>query len=78
MSDILTLVPHSSHAVQVDIRPPRYGLSALGSLISTWHQRKLFRQDLARLARDNPELIDDIGLTPQWVKAEIEKPFWWP
>jgi uncharacterized protein YjiS (DUF1127 family) len=33
--------------------------------------------DLKRMLRDNPHLIDDIGLTRQQVEAEIAKlPFW--
>ena len=28
------------------------------------------------MLKDNPELIDDIGLTIRQVEAEIAKPFW--
>jgi uncharacterized protein YjiS (DUF1127 family) len=53
-----------------------YTLAAVGNLISAWRERGYFRWELARLAKDNPELIDDIGLTMQQVEAEIAKPFW--
>ena len=28
------------------------------------------------MSKDNPHLIDDIGLTRRQVEAEIAKPFW--
>ena len=28
------------------------------------------------MSKDNPDLIDDIGLTKRQVEAEIAKPFW--
>ncbi|WP_246093843.1 MULTISPECIES: DUF1127 domain-containing protein [Mesorhizobium] len=49
---------------------------SLKSLIKAWRDRAYFRHELARMAMDLPELIDDIGLTMKQVKAEIAKPFW--
>ncbi|WEX90126.1 DUF1127 domain-containing protein [Sinorhizobium garamanticum] len=53
-----------------------YSLATLRSLIATWNQRIRFRWDLEQKSKDNPHLIDDIGLTRQQVEAEIAKPFW--
>jgi len=52
------------------------GWPGLRSLIATWKDRGRFRWELARMARDTPELIDDIGLTMADVATEIGKPFW--
>ncbi|RWL91709.1 MAG: DUF1127 domain-containing protein [Mesorhizobium sp.] len=55
----------------------RYGLAALRSLIAEHRKQAYFRFELKRMARDNPHLIDDIGLTKKEVEAEIAKlPFW--
>ncbi|MEQ1955528.1 DUF1127 domain-containing protein [Mesorhizobium sp. CN2-181] len=51
-------------------------LAALHSKIAAWEERKRFRWHLARMSKDDPHLIDDIGLTRQQVEAEIKKPFW--
>jgi len=48
----------------------------LRSLIAAWEERAYFRWQLARMATETPELIDDIGLTMKQVDAEIAKPFW--
>lgn len=55
----------------------RYCLTALRSRIAASRERARFRLDLKRMARDNPHLIDDIGLTNRQVEEEIAKlPFW--
>ena len=53
-----------------------YSLSTLRSIVASWDERKRFRRELAQKAKDNPHLIDDIGLTRRQVEAEIAKPFW--
>jgi uncharacterized protein YjiS (DUF1127 family) len=50
--------------------------TTIGSIFSTWDERIRFRWDLEQMSRDNPHLIDDIGLTRRQVEAEIAKPFW--
>ena len=58
-------------------RSGRYSLSALRSLIALRREQAYFRFELKRIAKDNPHLIDDIGLTRKEVEAEIAKlPFW--
>ncbi|KGM34741.1 DUF1127 domain-containing protein [Inquilinus limosus] len=52
------------------------GLAALRSLVATWRERIRLRRALARMAKANPYLIDDIGLTRREAEAEIAKPFW--
>ncbi|RAZ93116.1 DUF1127 domain-containing protein [Mesorhizobium hawassense] len=55
----------------------RYSLAVLRSLIAEHRRQTYFRFELKRMARDNPHLIDDIGLTKKEVEAEIAKlPFW--
>ncbi|MBA1143416.1 DUF1127 domain-containing protein [Mesorhizobium sp. CCANP35] len=49
---------------------------SLWGLIKAWDDRAYYRRQLARMAGDTPELIDDIGLTMKEVEAEIAKPFW--
>ena len=60
---------HTSHR--------RFSLAALRGLIAEHRKQTYFRFELKRMARDNPHLIDDIGLTKEEVEAEIAKlPFW--
>ena len=51
-------------------------LGILRSVVATWDQRKRVRCELEQISKDNPHLIDDIGLTGRQVEAEIAKPFW--
>jgi uncharacterized protein YjiS (DUF1127 family) len=53
-----------------------YNFAALRNTIATWSEQVRFRRKLAQLAKDNPYLIDDIGLTKWQVEAEIAKRFW--
>ena len=54
----------------------RYSLAALRSLIAEHRRQAYFRFELKRMARDNPHLIDDIGLTRRQVEEELARPFW--
>ena len=54
----------------------RRHLTTLRSIIATWRERIRFRWQLRQMSKDNPHLIDDIGLTIQQVEGEIAKPFW--
>ena len=83
MSDSTILASSSDQAVRpgTSVKPAevshrRYSLAALRSVIATWRERMRFRWELEQMARDNPHLIDDIGLTKQQAEAEIAKPFW--
>ncbi|ULJ73338.1 DUF1127 domain-containing protein [Rhizobium gallicum] len=53
-----------------------YSLATLRSVIATWDERKRLRWQLEQKSKDDPHLIDDIGLTRWQVEAEIAKPFW--
>lgn len=44
--------------------------------VSSWRERLFYRHELARLAKDAPHMIDDIGLTKDEVEFELAKPFW--
>ncbi len=59
----------------------RRHLTTLGSIVATWRdrtwrERMRFRWELEQMSKDNPHLIDDIGLTKRQVEAELAKPFW--
>ncbi|QRY77160.1 hypothetical protein JVX91_16235 [Pseudomonas sp. PDNC002] len=51
-------------------------LRALLELPALWQARARVRRQLAVMARANPHLIADIGLTRRQVALEIAKPFW--
>ncbi|MER9327571.1 DUF1127 domain-containing protein [Mesorhizobium sp. M0488] len=58
-------------------------LTVLRSIVAIWRERTLrerirFRWQLGQMLKNNPHLIDDIGLTKQQVEAEIAKRFWQP
>ncbi|AJD41249.1 DUF1127 domain-containing protein [Rhizobium sp. SEMIA 4085] len=53
-----------------------YSLATLRSVFATWDERKRLRWQLEQKSKDNPHLIEDIGLTRRQVEAEIAKPFW--
>lgn len=83
MNDTRTLasVPHQAARSAMPIWPTGasrrlYSLAPLRTMITTYRARRRFRCDLERMAKDNPHLIDDIGLTGQQARAEILKPFW--
>ncbi|MBM2713915.1 hypothetical protein JQK88_22385 [Mesorhizobium caraganae] len=83
MKTMLTTVSELYDAVQLDLRQPPASATSrserqvgLIGLIATWSERTLFREELALMARDTPELIDDIGLTMEQVEIELAKPFW--
>ncbi|OAP42755.1 hypothetical protein AU381_16470 [Sinorhizobium glycinis] len=52
------------------------GPATTGSLVETWNRRIHYREELARLSKDGPELIQDIGLNARQVEDEVAKPFW--
>jgi uncharacterized protein YjiS (DUF1127 family) len=59
---------------EVSRRP--FSLRTLRSIIAAWEERKRIRRELEQMSRDNPHLLQDIGLTRRQVEAEIAKPFW--
>ncbi|THK39547.1 DUF1127 domain-containing protein [Ensifer sp. MPMI2T] len=59
-----------------DVSRWHFSLATLRSIVATWNERIRFRRDLEQKAKDNPHLIDDIGLTRHEVEGEIAKPFW--
>jgi uncharacterized protein YjiS (DUF1127 family) len=81
MNDTLASAPHRASAAG-NARGPaeaprgRYSLAALQSMIPTWAERIRVRRELEQMSKDDPHLIDDIGLTRRQVEAEIAKPFW--
>lgn len=83
MNDTLLSAPHQAvrPGMPVGAEVSRRYLTTLRSLIATWHDRTWrerirFRWQLEQLAKDNPHLIDDIGLTRWQIEAEIAKRFW--
>lgn len=53
-----------------------FSLPALLGLLALWRARTRVRRQLASMARANPHLVEDIGLTRCQVAMEIAKPFW--
>ncbi|RWH77296.1 MAG: DUF1127 domain-containing protein [Mesorhizobium sp.] len=79
MNDILASARHHAARPGTPLRPAemsRRHLTTLRSIIAAWGERKRFRWELEQMSKDNPHLIDDIGLTRRQVEAEIAKPFW--
>ncbi|CAH2409295.1 DUF1127 domain-containing protein [Mesorhizobium escarrei] len=77
MNDTLASAPHQAGATSVEpAEASRRHLTTLRSIIAAWDERKRFRWELEQMSKDNPHLIDDIGLTRRQVEAEIAKPFW--
>lgn len=65
--------PPETCAGPVNRPRPRYSLR---SMIAKWRERDRFRADLERKLRDDPHLIDDIGMTRRQVEEELARPFW--
>jgi len=82
MTNILEFAPHKAERLETPVAPvSRRYLTTLRSIIAswrdrTWRERIRYRWDLAQLAKDNPHLIDDIGLTEWQVEEEVAKRFW--
>ncbi|MFE0754917.1 DUF1127 domain-containing protein [Inquilinus sp. NPDC058860] len=81
MNDTLGSAPHQAAWPGTPVGPANVSrrpicLAALRSLIATWRERIRLRRKLEQMAKANPYLIDDIGLTRRQVEAEIAKPFW--
>jgi uncharacterized protein YjiS (DUF1127 family) len=79
MNDTLASAPHQAGRPPVEpaeILRRQHSLATLRSIIAAWDERKRFRWELEQMAKDNPHLIDDIGLTRRQLEAEIAKPFW--
>jgi uncharacterized protein YjiS (DUF1127 family) len=77
MNDIPTRASAPHHALRpADMSRRHSSLVTLRSIFATWDERQRFRRELEQIARDNPHLIGDIGLTRRQVEAEIAKPFW--
>ncbi|WP_167480612.1 DUF1127 domain-containing protein [Mesorhizobium waimense] len=82
MNNILASAPHQAARPGTSVGPAsRRRLTTLRSIIATWRDRTWrerirFRWELEQMSKDNPHLIDDIGLTKRQVEAELAKPFW--
>jgi uncharacterized protein YjiS (DUF1127 family) len=51
-------------------------LNGISTLVAVWRERRWYRKELRRLASDGSHLVDDVGLKPSELQAEIAKPFW--
>ncbi len=81
MNDTLASGPHQAAWPGTSVRPAdvsrrHHSRATLQNIIATWKERIRFRWNLAQMAKDNPHLIDDIGLTKRQVEAELIKRFW--
>ena len=79
MKDAPILAPHQAAWPGTPVDPAAVShrhLAALRRIIAIWEEGKRLRRQLVQLLKDNPHLIDDIGLTRRQVEAEVAKPFW--
>ncbi len=84
MNDTLASASHRAALPGTPVGPadvPVRHLTTLRSIVATlrertWRERIRFRWELEQMSKDNPHLIDDIGMTRRQVEAEIAKPFW--
>ena len=81
INDILASAPHQTARPGTPVGPAevsrrRYSPATLRSIVATWRERIRFRWELEQMAKDNPHLIDDIGLTKRQAEEEIARPFW--
>lgn len=68
---------NETHPVEPENVSRRHdSLASMRNTIATWDERMRFRWDLKQRSKENPHLIDDIGLTRRQVEVEIAKPFW--
>lgn len=72
----LASAPHQAAWPGPSMEPARRYLAITRGIIAAWSERVRLRWDLEQMAKANPHLIDDIGLTKRQVEAEIAKPFW--
>jgi uncharacterized protein YjiS (DUF1127 family) len=47
-----------------------------GAFWGEWRTRRRYRSDLKRLLRVGSYMIEDVGLSVEEAKREIQKPFW--
>ena len=83
MNDTLPFAPEANQVrLPVTLAAPagspsrRYTPAGLRDAIAAWRERRYFRRELEQLLKNNPELIDDVGLTKRQIEAAIAKPFW--
>ena len=50
--------------------------AVISSLVSTWIQRQQKRNEYVALLRQDPKILDDIGVTRFHLEREARKPFW--
>ena len=78
MNDILASASHREIRPGTPLAPAVVSRrpATLRGIIAAWEERKRVRWELEQMSRDNPHLLQDIGLTRRQVEAEIAKPFW--
>ncbi|CDX14454.1 conserved hypothetical protein [Mesorhizobium sp. ORS 3324] len=77
MNDSCTFASAPHQAAAPVGRRSRRRLATLRSIVAAWREQAYFRWELKRMLRDNPHLIDDIGLTRRQAEEEVAKlPFW--
>ncbi len=83
MNDTSTLATAPDRAARpgtpvgpAEVSRRHYSLATLRSIIATWGERIRLRCELEQKLKDDPHLIDDIGLTRRQLEVEIAKPFW--
>ncbi|MGF6177785.1 DUF1127 domain-containing protein [Ensifer sp. 4252] len=79
MNDTPTLAsaPHqATPAGPAQVSRRHYSPATLRSIIAARGERIRFRWELEQKLKDDPHLIDDIGLARRQLETEIAKSFW--
>jgi uncharacterized protein YjiS (DUF1127 family) len=71
--DPMATISHIERVRSAPLPPIARVAFAVAQAVLTWETRRQTRRDLARL---DPRLLCDIGLTPRLAATECEKPFW--
>jgi uncharacterized protein YjiS (DUF1127 family) len=69
----MATMSRNERSLSANLPPVSRVAFALAQVVLTWETRRQTRRDLARL---DPHLLNDIGLTSRLAGSECEKPFW--
>jgi uncharacterized protein YjiS (DUF1127 family) len=71
--DPMATISKINRAIPASLPPVSRVAFVMAQAVLRWETRRQTRRDLARL---DPHLLNDIGLTPRLADCECRKPFW--
>ena len=71
-----TLQVSPAYSFLKPLTPFRHIALIVRATLGEWQTRRRYRRDLEHLLRVGPHMIEDVGLTVQEARGEIEKQFW--